>query len=154
MQNRYFPIFVPSAEKTVVVIGGGNIASRRIRTLMEFDFQVTVAAPWVSDEVKALSEAGKLKWIEKPYEKQVIADAFMVLACTDDRETNRRIGLDAKAAGILVSVCDSRAECTFYFPAIAAGEEVTCGIVGSGKDHHVTRRAAKKVREIIKGKAY
>ncbi|MCI5689129.1 bifunctional precorrin-2 dehydrogenase/sirohydrochlorin ferrochelatase [Anaerovoracaceae bacterium 42-11] len=154
MKNRYFPVFVPSEGKKVAVFGGGNIATRRVRTLLTFDFAVTVVAPDISAELKAMEEDGKVNLIAGSYEEAYLDGCYMVLACTDNRQVNKQIGADAKKRDILVSVCDNRAECTFYFPAVAAGEEVTAGICGSGRNHGATKRAAAKVREIIKGKAY
>ena len=53
-----------------------------------------------------------------------------------------------------MSVCDRREECTFFFPAVAVNDEVTVGIVGSGKTHRVTRKTAVRLREIVERKAY
>lgn len=154
MKNRYFPLFVSSFGKEILVIGGGKIAERRIDTLTEFDFQITVVSPVVTEKLESLAETGRIVWIMDYYDKKYMNDCFMALACTCNREVNRSVGLDAKERGIPVSVCDRKEECTFYFPAVAAGEEVTAGIVGTGKDHGAVRRAAAKVREIIKRKAY
>lgn len=154
MENRYFPVFVPSAGKKAVVFGGGSIAARRVKTLAEFDFEVNVVSPRHLSEIEKLAEAGAVTLTKDIYRETYLKDCYMALACTDDRQTNRQIGIDAKARGIQVTVCDNRAECTFYFPAVAVNEEVTAGICGSGEDHARTRKAAAKVREIIEGKAY
>lgn len=154
MKNRFFPLFVSSEGKEVLVIGGGKIAERRIGTLMDFDFRVAVVSPELTEKLAALSKEGRINWISDFYDRSYMKDCFMVLACTCDREVNRRAGLDAKERGIPVSVCDRKEECTFYFPAVAAGEEVTAGIAGTGTDHGAVRRAAAEVRKIIKGKAY
>ena len=154
MENRVFPVFVPSDGKKVIVFGGGKIASRRVRSLMEFDFDVTVVSSSITEEIRDFADAGRLTYIEGRYRPSYIDDQFMVIACTDDREVNRSIGFIAKEHGCLVSVCDSKEECNFFFPAIAVNDEVTAGIVGSGKTHHITKRAAAEVRKIIEGKAY
>ena len=154
MEHRYFPVFIPTEGKRVLTVGGGKIAARRIRTLMEFNFSVVCVSPAAEQSILELAEAGKLTYIKDSYDKKYLKDCAMVLACTDKREVNRQAGLDAREAGLFVSVCDCREECNFYFPAVAAGEEVTAGICGSGSDHHATRRAAAAVRELIKGKAY
>jgi siroheme synthase-like protein len=154
MKNRYFPVFVPSEGKKAVVFGGGNIATRRVKTLLEFDFEITVIAPEMTKALRNLTANDRLTLITDIYKEEYLHDCYMVLACTDNRQVNKQIGDAAKKQDILVSVCDNRAECTFYFPAVAAGEEVTAGICGSGLSHSVTKRAAAKVREIIKGKAY
>lgn len=154
MDNRYFPVFIPSAGREVLVVGGGSIASRRVGSLLCFDFAVTVVSPVVTEELKALAESGKIRWICGSYDERYMERPYMVLACTDQREVNRQVGLDAKKKDIFVSVCDCKEECTFYFPAVAAGEEVTAGVAGTGKDHGAVRRAAAKVREVIERKAY
>lgn len=154
MENRNFPLFVPSDGRAVIVFGGGKIASRRVKSLMEFDFDVTVVSSSITEEIKGFVEDGRITWLKERYRAQHIHSQFMVLACTNDRETNRAIGEAAKGKNLLVSVCDSKEECNFFFPAIALNDEVTLGLVGSGKTHHITKRAAAEVRKIIEGKAY
>lgn len=154
MENRVFPVFVPSDGKKVIIFGGGKIASRRVKSLMEFDFDVTVVSSSITEEIEKFADAGKLTYIDDRYAPTYIDDQFMVIACTDNREVNRSIGFIAKEQGCLVSVCDRLEECNFFFPAIAVNDEVTAGIVGSGKTHHITKRAAAEVRKIIEGKAY
>lgn len=154
MENRVFPVFIPSDGKKVIVFGGGKIASRRVRSLMEFDFDVTVVSSSITEEIKNFADTGRLTYLADRYNPSYISDQFMVLACTNDREVNRSIGFMAKEQGCLVSVCDSKEEGNFFFPAIAVNEEVTAGVVGSGYTHHITKRAAAEVRKIIEGKAY
>ena len=86
-----------------------------------------------------------------------MADRFpadMILACTDDRELNRSIGDYAKRKKIPVNVCDAREESTFWFPAIAVNDELAMGLVGTGEDHAVVRRAAAALRAVIEDKKY
>lgn len=154
MEHRYFPVFVPAEGRKVVIFGGGSIATRRVKTLMEFDFDVTVVAPDVSETVASLAEEGRLTRIADCYAPDYLDGCYMAIACTDRREVNREIGLAAKERGILVSVCDNREECSFYFPAVAVNDEVTAGLAGDGSSHCVTREAAAAVRDIIKRKAY
>ena len=147
-------MFVPSAGKTVLVAGGGKIASRRVESLLQFDFTVVVVSPAVRQKIERLVEAGNVRWIRDTYHVSYLADAALAVACTDDRAVNRQIGADARARNIPVSVCDCRQECTFYFPAVAVNDEVTCGMVGTGRDHRITKRAAAAVRKLITGKEY
>ena len=75
--------------------------------------------------------------------------AALAIAATNDRSVNRRVGEDAKALGIPVSVADCEAECSFYFPAICVGDGLVAGVVSEGKDHHRTARAAKAIRKVL-----
>lgn len=154
MNKKYFPMFVDSEEKKVVVIGGGNIATRRIETLMNFKFSVSVIAPAVSHTIKELSVQGKLKVLIKDFDESDLKDAYMVLACTDDRNINEKIGNLCRRSEIPVSVCDCKEESSIWFPAVAASDQLTMGLVGEGSDHKTVKKAAAKLREIVKGKAY
>lgn len=154
MEHRYFPVFVPTEGRKAVVFGGGSIASRRVKTLMEFEFEVTVVAPEVSEEIRAFGSSGRLRLVTDRYDPVYLDDCYMAIACTDQRQVNQAIGAAARERGCLVSVCDNREECNFYFPAVAVNDEVTAGLAGDGSSHGATRQAAAAVREIIERKAY
>ena len=65
--SRYFPLFINLEKKKVTVIGAGTIASRRIRTLLNFGARITVLAPEASEEVEKLAGEGKLVWRKERY---------------------------------------------------------------------------------------
>lgn len=138
-----FPLFLDLSEKTVVLVGGGTIAARRIGTLRLFGCRIVVIAP----ELKANAEG--LTWLQRPYRPGDLQGAFLAIAATDDRAVNHQVGEEARQLGIPVSVADCEAECTFYFPAICAGDDLVAGVVSSGKDHHKTARAAKEIRKVL-----
>ena len=140
-----FPLFVDLTGKRVVLVGGGTIASRRIATLRLFGCEIEVIAP----ELKCSSEG--LVWKQRAYRIGDLEGAYLAIAATDSREVNHQVGLDAGNLGIPVSVADCEGECTFYFPAICAGENLIAGVVSGGKDHHRTARAAKAIRRALEG---
>ena len=138
-----FPLFLDLSGKTVVLVGGGTIAARRIGTLRLFDCRIVVIAP----SLKAKAEG--VTWIRRPYEPGDLEGAFLAIAATDDRQVNRQVGEEARRLGIPVSVADCEAECSFYFPAVCTGEDLIAGVVSSGKDHHKTARAAREIRKVL-----
>ena len=138
-----FPLFVDLTGKKVVLVGGGTIASRRIATLRLFGCEIEVIAP----ELKCSPEG--LIWKQRAYRTGDLEGAYLAIAATDSREINHQVGVDAGNLGIPVSVADCEAECTFYFPAICAGENLIAGVVSGGKDHHRTARAAKVIRRAL-----
>ena len=140
-----FPLFVDLTGKRVVLVGGGTIASRRIATLRLFGCEIEVIAP----ELKCSAEG--LIWKQRCYRTGDLEGAYLAIAATDSREVNHQVGLDAGNLGIPVSVADCEGECTFYFPAICAGENLIAGVVSGGKDHHRTARAAKAIRRALEG---
>lgn len=149
-----FPLFITSKDKDVLVVGGGKIATRRIETLLNFDFKVRCVAPSFSEKINKLGAMDKLTLVRGDYNISQVENAFIVLACTDDREVNHRVYTDCKDLQVLVNCCDVKEECDFFFPAIAINEDVTVGIVGDGKSHGKTREVASAVRDLIERKAY
>ena len=159
--HDHFPMFIDTKGKKVVVIGGGNIAERRINTLANFNFNITIRSENISQRIQQLVDAGDIHYEqgrfdpEKPEQfADLFFDAYMVLACTDDRTVNQQIGLICKEHDILVNVCDAQDESTFWFPAIALNDELTMGLIGNGKSHETVRKAAAQLRHIIEERVY
>lgn len=144
-----FPLFIDIEGKDIVVIGGGTIATRRIKTLCGFACRVKVIAKQLSAEAAALAEQGIIEYHCKSFEPADIEAAALVVAATDDRAVNHLIGALAKTAGIPVSVADAAAECTFFFPAIINADKAVIGVAGDGSDHKAVAQTAAKIREMI-----
>ena len=107
-------------------MGGGAIARRRAEVLTRFGGAVTVIAPaW-------LGGVPGVRWERRAYAPGDLAGAFLAVAATGDRRVNRRVGEEARALGIPVSVADRREECSFFFPAVCQGGGVTAGLVLPG----------------------
>ena len=147
-----------------MLVGGGQIAARRIGVLRQFGCRITVISPTLSCRPDGLT------WIQRPYTPGDLAGGgggrpapreprghpprggggpALAIAATDDRSVNRQVGEEARMLGIPVSVADCEAECSFYFPAICVGEGLVAGVVSEGKDHHRTARAAKAIRKVL-----
>ena len=68
--KKYFPLFMDLNSKKVMVVGGGTIAERRIRTLLDFVEEIWVIAPEISDGIRELKEQGRIFWKKKRYERE------------------------------------------------------------------------------------
>ena len=146
MKNKpYFPMFIDLSDKNIVVVGGGNIATRRVKTLLSFTRNIRVIAPKVTMEMMELSKAGYVELLTRPVKRSDFAMAYMVIAATNDRKLNDEIHRICRQEGIYVNVASDREQCDFYFPGIYMKNEMVVGITASGLDHH----KAKKVRIAI-----
>ncbi len=143
MSAPRFPLFISLDGQDALIVGGGKIAARRARTLLMFGASVTIISPEISDETRTLLD--RVVWRRERY-RGFDKTYTLAVAATDERETNRRVGEDAKAAGIPVSVADRREESTFWFPAVIRGNGLVAGMVSEDGDHKAVKRAAEIIR--------
>lgn len=161
--SRYFPMFVDLQGKRITVVGAGRIATRRVRTLLDFGAHVTVLASEASEEIRELAREGRLAFRQHTLskvlleegrgspEKALFAESFFVLAATDDSEVNQAVYKLCKALGVPVNLSNDRECCDFYFPGIAKGGGVVAGITAEGADHALARKATEEIRALLAG---
>ena len=150
-ETGYFPLFMDISDKKIVVIGGGNIAARRVKVLSQFCRNLTVVAPRIHPDILTLEEKGQIRVIRREYEREDIYDAWMVLATTDQHKLNEEIYSVAKCLGALVNVASNREKCDFHFPGIVKKDHFVVGINASGMDHKGAARLKKRIEEAVEG---
>jgi precorrin-2 dehydrogenase/sirohydrochlorin ferrochelatase len=149
----YYPIMLDLQGKRAVVIGGGQVAQRKIETLLRYEAEVCVVAHELSFDLKSQVASGKVKWIAEEYDQDGLDGAFLVIAATDDAALNRRVSGDAKRKGILINAVDQPADCTFIVPSILERGDLLIAISTSGQSPML----AKKIRRTLEtqfGKEY
>ena len=150
MKNkRFFPMCVDLSDKKIVVVGGGNIATRRIKTLLQFTRNITAVAPKTTMELHELGKAGFVNLINRPVKRSDFTMAFMVIAATNDWKLNDEIYRVCKEEGIYVNVADDKSKCDFYFPGIYMQDEVVVGITASGLNHKKARKVRVAIQEAM-----
>ena len=148
MKNkRFFPMFVDLSDKKIVVVGGGNIATRRIKTLLQFTRNITAVAPKTTMELHELGKAGFVNLINRPVKRSDFTMAFMVIAATNDWKLNDEIYRVCKEEGIYVNVADDKSKCDF--PGIYMQDEVVVGITASGLNHKKARKVRVAIQEAM-----
>ncbi|MBR2529004.1 MAG: bifunctional precorrin-2 dehydrogenase/sirohydrochlorin ferrochelatase [Blautia sp.] len=148
--KRFFPLFIDLSDKNIVVVGGGTIATRRVKSLLAFTRNITVIAPVISNELQVFSMAGHIRLTPRQVKRSDLTNAFMVLAATNDWKLNDAIYNICKEEGIFVNVVNDRDECDFYFPGICIQDSMVVGVTASGEDHKrakLLRIAIQKMME-------
>lgn len=150
MKNKvFFPMFVDLSDKNVVVVGGGSIATRRVKTLLQFTRNVTVVAPKLTPELTDLGKAGIITAVVRPVKRTDFDMAYMVIAATNDWKINDEIYRICREQGIYVNVADSKEKCDFYFPGVYMKDELVVGITASGLDHKKARRVRLAIEQAM-----
>ncbi|MGB8453746.1 MAG: bifunctional precorrin-2 dehydrogenase/sirohydrochlorin ferrochelatase [Anaerocolumna sp.] len=143
----YFPMFMELKNELCVVIGGGLVAYRKIKALLEFDASVAAVAPEFCESILALE--GQIITKYKLYDTSDIAEAFLVIAATNDIDINTRISMECREHKIPVNVVDIKKECSFIFPAYVKKGAITVGVTSSGKSPIISQKIKKKIKENI-----
>jgi precorrin-2 dehydrogenase len=102
-----------------LVVGGGDIGLEKVEGLLACDGDVTLVAPDAVPELQDLAREGSIRWERRAYEPADLEGTFMVIASTDDTDTNIGIYHDAEKRAMLVNVVDVPPLCNFILPAIA-----------------------------------
>ena len=150
-RKAFFPLFVDMSGRKVLVAGGGNIAERRIKVLLDFGADITVISPEVTEYIERAASLQTIRLHKRKYQQGDITDMtpFLVIAATGNRQVNHDIMTEARSLDIHVSVADCREECTCYFPAIADNGAFIAGLVSKDGNHTGVKQIAKKIRETL-----
>ena len=145
-----FPLFVDLNDKTVLVVGGGPVAARKARVLLDYGPRVLVCAPRFVPELEQLSGAELLR---QPFVPDLLEGVSLAIAATDDRVLNRTVAQLCRKRAIPVNVADSREESTFLFPAVVRRGRLSVGISTGGASPaaaaHVRRTLEEQLPESL-----
>jgi siroheme synthase-like protein len=142
----YFPFFMDLAGKEGLIVGGGAVAARKIRSLLPYGARLTVAAPELLPEI---AENDALTVLRRPFTPELLDGKFFCIAATNDRAENAEIAVLCRRNGILVNVADSRAECTFLCPALVRRGDLTIGISTGGASPSAAAALRRQIDELL-----
>lgn len=118
--------------REALVVGGGEIARRKVQDLLAAKANVTLVAPRICEGIAALAEHQRIRAQWRPYRTEDIGDSFVVVAATNVNDVNVMVHRDATARNVLVNVVDVPALCTFTVPATVARGDLTIAISTDG----------------------
>ncbi|MCP4706701.1 MAG: bifunctional precorrin-2 dehydrogenase/sirohydrochlorin ferrochelatase [candidate division Zixibacteria bacterium] len=133
MPNEYLPIGLSVKKKPCLIVGGGNVALRKVETMLDYDTKMTVIAPKPSDKIEYYAERKLLKLEQREYVVGEVSNYGMVIAASDDAEVNKIVADDCNKAGIPINVVDSPSLCDFIFPATIQRDCLTISVLSDGK---------------------
>ena len=127
-KKTYLPVNLDITNKKILIIGGGNIATQKLLTLLMFTDKITVLAREISNNIIEK----EITTIKKDYHSDDLKNYSIVYACTNNRVLNAIIKSDAAKLGILVNVVDDPELCDFISPAIFKKEYLTVAVSSGG----------------------
>lgn len=146
----YFPIFTQIEGKRCLIIGGGKVAARKVRTLLQYGANIVVVAEKVCEEIKKiLPEENLLESRKKAFFEKEIHKAFLVIAATSNREENHYIAELCHDCNVLVNVADSEEESSFIFPSIVRKGDISIGINSGTGSPTVSKQIRKQIEKAV-----
>jgi precorrin-2 dehydrogenase/sirohydrochlorin ferrochelatase len=143
--KSYYPVFLDLNGRKCVVIGGGNVALRKVESLLENNAEVGVVSPEVCAELVQMAAAGKISVQRRVYQKGDLDGAFVVVAATNNNTVNSQIADEARELSVLLNVVDDAEKSNFIVPATVRRGEVTIAVSTSGRSPAL----ARKIRTIL-----
>jgi precorrin-2 dehydrogenase/sirohydrochlorin ferrochelatase len=124
----YLSLNIQIEGKSIVLVGGGRVAERKITSILPAGAVLTVISPTLTFELQKLRDSGTITHLPRKYKPGDLDEAFMAIAATDDRETNSTIAADAGKLGILAEITDNPASGNITSPAILRQGDLTIAI--------------------------
>jgi siroheme synthase-like protein len=133
MSAAGYPVVLRIFGRRCVVVGGGEVATRKVGALVRDGAELLVVAPEISPEIERLEETGGVTVERRPFEPSDLDGAFLAIAATDSRAINQLVTDEAHARGVLVNVIDDPGACDFSVPAIVRRKDITLAISTGGR---------------------
>lgn len=143
------PIFFNIKNRHCVVIGGGDVAMRKVSMLLKASAAITLYSPEICHELQDLVAAEKIKFVQTNFAPSQLQGACMVIAATDDEAVNEAVSLAAKAQNIPVNVVDAPALCTFTMGSIIDRSPVVVAISSEGNAPVLARYIRAKIETML-----
>lgn len=138
--SQYYPIFMNLNRLPILVVGGGNVAFRKVQTLLHHGALVRIVSPRLVPELRELIDEKTCLWKEKDYSTEDIKDAMLVFSCTEIEEVNAQVSRDAKANYRPVNVVDDPEKCSFIVPSIMEQGDLKIAVSTGGSSPIVARQ--------------
>jgi precorrin-2 dehydrogenase/sirohydrochlorin ferrochelatase len=138
--ETYYPVFLDLRNKEVIVVGGGNVAERKIYSLLKAGASVTVISPSITKKLEKELGSGRITHIPREYRKGDLKRAFLAISAIDSSLMNERVSREAPCP---VNVVDTPHLCSFIVPSTVHRNPLTIAISTSG----VSPAFAKTIRK-------
>ena len=143
----YYPIFLNIRGKRAVVVGGGRVALRKVKVLLEHGATVKVVSSTLCPELSYLAGSGAVSVLQRNYEPGDLKGTFLAIAATGETDTNRIVAEEARRRGILVNVADNLEQSDFIVPSHLRRGDLIIAVSTSGRSPALARKIRSRLEE-------
>ena len=146
---KYYPLFLDITDRRCIVIGGGDVAERKVERLLDCGASVVVVGKTLTPGLEAIKKAGRINHIAADYDKSFIDDAFLVIGATDRDDVNADISRDGREKGILVNIVDDPDKCNFVLPSLLKQGDLLIAISTGGKSPALAKNLREEMEQVF-----
>jgi precorrin-2 dehydrogenase/sirohydrochlorin ferrochelatase len=145
----YYPIFMEMDGRPCVVVGGGEVARRKVEGLLAAGACVTVVSPDLTPELAALKDDGRIAHIEREYREGDLEGFEMCMVATDDGAVNAAVAREGKSRRVWVNASDDPPNCDFILPSVIRRGEVVIAASTGGASPALARRLREELEAYL-----
>jgi siroheme synthase-like protein len=148
--SPYYPIVLNIQGRKCLVVGGGKVALRKVKALLEHGANVEVVSPVFCPELNHLATDGTIRAIQRDYKSEDLQHAFIAIAATDDAKTNERVAAEARRREVLTNVVDDPKNSDFIVPSYFERGDVIITVSTSGRSPALARKIRSELERNFK----
>lgn len=145
----YLPLFADLRQRPVLVVGGGDVAARKILLLQRAGAKVRVVARRLCPELQQRVDCASIQWLGETFSVGMLDGVFLVIAATNDAELNAEVSAAADRRQILANVVDDQPQCSFIFPSIVDRSPIVVAISSGGNAPVLARMLREKLESLL-----
>ena len=145
---KYYPISLDLSGRACVIVGGGEVAERKVMRLLDCGAEVSVISETLTPGLEQMKRAGKIRHLASTYAEPVLDGAFLVFGTTDDAGVNEAVCRDARKRGILVNIADDPKRCDFILPSFCEQGDLQIAVSTGGKSPALARRVRMELESL------
>ncbi len=146
---EFLPIFLDVKDQPCLVVGGGEVASRKVALLRRANARVTVVSPALSETLATLASAGDIEARSRPVQASDLDGMRVVFAATNDKAVNAEVSSLARARGLPVNVADQPELCNFIMPSVIDRDPIQIAVSSGGASPVLARQLRARIETLI-----
>ncbi len=146
---NFYPVYLSLCSKKCLVIGGGTVAERKVKSLFECGADVWVVSYSLTEGLGKLVEENQINYLHREYLPGDLEDCFLVISATDDSDTNKKVADDCFARNIPVNVVDEPDRCSFIVPSVMRRGDLCIAVSTGGKSPLLARKIRERLETLF-----
>lgn len=142
--GNYYPMMLNIIDRPVVVVGGGEVASRKVTSLLKAQAQITVVSPELSLKLQGLLEDKSIEWKKKNFTPEDLEGAFLIIAATNSSKVNELVANSASPHQ-LCNIVDREEFCDFIVPSVVQRGPLSIAVSTSGANPKLAKEIKKEL---------